>query len=131
MSCASNADFRGEPCGDLRVAHGLEAAAYRVRWKLAADHTLTARPISSAARRWQKQLGFGRRRAEAEITGAGKAGPAAAGGYGIAHELSRFGGSEVGKHWGRVPARLYRIVKSIFSVAVPRSSDAAGRVSRK
>jgi len=50
----------------LRVAHGLEAAAYRVRWKLAADHTLTAPAYSERRSTMAKQLGFGRRRAEAE-----------------------------------------------------------------
>jgi predicted transcriptional regulator len=33
----------------LRVAHGLEPAAYRVRWKLATDHALTA-PVYSERR---------------------------------------------------------------------------------
>ena len=33
----------------LRIAHGLEPAAYRVRWKLSADHPLTA-PAYSARR---------------------------------------------------------------------------------
>jgi len=50
----------------LRVAHGLEPAAYRVRWKLATDHQLTAPAYSERRSTMAKQLGLGRKRAEAE-----------------------------------------------------------------
>jgi predicted transcriptional regulator len=50
----------------LRVAHGLEPAAYRVRWKLATDHALTAPAYSERRSTMAKQLGLGRKRAEAE-----------------------------------------------------------------
>lgn len=50
----------------LRVAHGLEPAAYRVRWKLATDHALTAPAYSERRSTMAKQLGFGRKRAEPE-----------------------------------------------------------------
>ena len=50
----------------LRVAHGLEPAAYRVRWKLATDHALTAPDYSERRSTMAKQLGFGRKRVEAE-----------------------------------------------------------------
>ena len=50
----------------LRVAYGLEPAAYRVRWKLATDHALTAPAYSERRSTMAKQLGLGRKRAEAE-----------------------------------------------------------------
>ena len=50
----------------LRVAHGLEPAAYRVRWKLATDHPLTAPAYSERRSTMAKQAGLGRKRAEAE-----------------------------------------------------------------
>lgn len=50
----------------LRVAHGLEPAAYRVRWKLATDHALTAPAYSEHRSTMAKELGLGRKRAEAE-----------------------------------------------------------------
>ena len=50
----------------LRVAHGLEPAAYRVRWKLATDHALTAPAYSEHRSAMAKQLGLGRPRAAAE-----------------------------------------------------------------
>jgi predicted transcriptional regulator len=47
----------------LRGAHGLEASAYRARWKLPSDHPLTA-PVYSAQRSaTAKQFGLGRTRA--------------------------------------------------------------------
>ena len=54
----------------LRVAHGLEPAAYRVRWKLAADHTLTAPAYSERRSTMAKQLGLGRKRAAIETAAA-------------------------------------------------------------
>jgi predicted transcriptional regulator len=47
----------------LRVAHGLEPAAYRVRWKLATDHPLTAPAYSERRSTMAKQLGLGRKSA--------------------------------------------------------------------
>ena len=52
----------------LRVAHGLEPAAYRTRWKLATDHALTAPAYSERRSTMAKQLGLGRKPAEAETT---------------------------------------------------------------
>ena len=50
----------------LRVAHVLEPAAYRVRWKLATDHALTAPVYSERRSTIAKQLGLGHKPAEAE-----------------------------------------------------------------
>ena len=50
----------------LRVAHGLEPAAYRVRWRLATDHALTAPAYSERRSTMAKELGLGRKRVEAE-----------------------------------------------------------------
>jgi predicted transcriptional regulator len=47
----------------LRVAHGLEPAAYRVRWKLGTDHPLTAPAYSERRSTMAKQLGLGRKSA--------------------------------------------------------------------
>jgi predicted transcriptional regulator len=44
----------------LRIAHGLEPAAYRVRWKLATDHALTAPAYSERRSAVAKRLGLGR-----------------------------------------------------------------------
>ena len=52
----------------LRIAHGLEPAAYRVRWKLAIDHPLTAPAYSERRSTMAKQLGLGRMRAKAETS---------------------------------------------------------------
>jgi predicted transcriptional regulator len=49
----------------LRVAHGYEPAAYRARWKLPSDHPLTAPEYAAHRSAMAKQLGFGRKRAEA------------------------------------------------------------------
>ena len=46
----------------LRVAHGLEAAAYRSRWQLPADHPLTAPAYSEHRSAMARQLGLGRKR---------------------------------------------------------------------
>jgi predicted transcriptional regulator len=43
----------------IRVAHGLEPAAYRTRWKLSADHPLTAPSYSARHSAMAKQLGLG------------------------------------------------------------------------
>ena len=50
----------------LRMSHGLEPAAYRARWKLAPDHALTAPAYSERRSALAKELGLGRKRAEAE-----------------------------------------------------------------
>jgi predicted transcriptional regulator len=53
--------FRGQILRrHLRVRHGLDVAAYRVRWKLAADHPLTAPAYSEHRSAMAKQLGLGR-----------------------------------------------------------------------
>src|SRR5271170_7257995 len=44
----------------LRYAHGLEPAAYRVRWKLPADHPIIAPAYSERRSTMAKQLGLGR-----------------------------------------------------------------------
>ena len=55
--------FRGQMLRrHLRVAHGLEPAAYRVRWKLSADHPITAPLYSERRSTMAKQLGLGRPR---------------------------------------------------------------------
>lgn len=46
----------------LRVAHGLEPAAYRVRWKLPADHPIIAPTYSERRSTLAKQIGLGRPR---------------------------------------------------------------------
>jgi predicted transcriptional regulator len=46
--------------GHIRVAHGLNRAAYRARWKLSADHPLTAPSYSARRSTVAKQLGLGR-----------------------------------------------------------------------
>jgi predicted transcriptional regulator len=50
----------------LRVAHGLEPAAYRARWRLPSDHPLTAPDYAAHRSVLARQLGLGRKRAEAE-----------------------------------------------------------------
>jgi predicted transcriptional regulator len=47
----------------LRIAHGLEAAAYRIRWKLPMDHPLTAPSYSARRSTMAKEIGLGRRAA--------------------------------------------------------------------
>jgi predicted transcriptional regulator len=44
----------------LRMKHGLDAAAYRARWKLSADHPITAPSYSERRSALAKQLGLGR-----------------------------------------------------------------------
>ncbi len=61
--------FRGQMLRrHLRVAHGLEPAAYRARWRLSADHALVAPVYSGRRSTMAKQLGLGRKRAEAETS---------------------------------------------------------------
>src|SRR5438477_4338764 len=49
----------------IRVAHGLEPAEYRVRWKLPADHPITAPAYSERRSTLAKRIGLGRRPQEA------------------------------------------------------------------
>ena len=49
----------------IRVAHGLEPAGYRVRWKLPADHPITAPAYSERRSMLAKRIGLGRRPQEA------------------------------------------------------------------
>ena len=44
----------------LWTAHGLEPAAYRVRWKLPADHPLTAPAYSARRSAMAREIGLGR-----------------------------------------------------------------------
>jgi predicted transcriptional regulator len=45
----------------IRVAHGLEPAEYRARWKLPTDHPITAPGYSERRSTMAKRIGFGRR----------------------------------------------------------------------
>ena len=45
----------------LNVAHGLEPADYRARWKLPADHAITSPAYSERRSTMAKGIGFGRR----------------------------------------------------------------------
>src|SRR5271170_1167589 len=55
--------FRGQILRrHLRVAHGLEPAAYRTRWKLSADHPITAPLYAERRSTMAKQTGLGRAR---------------------------------------------------------------------
>jgi predicted transcriptional regulator len=49
----------------LRVAHGLEPAAYRIRWRLPPDHPITAPAYSERRSTMAKQSGLGRKPQEA------------------------------------------------------------------
>jgi predicted transcriptional regulator len=51
----------------LRVAHGLEPAAYRTRWKLSADHPITAPLYAERRSTMAKDLGLGRKAQEAAV----------------------------------------------------------------
>src|SRR6516225_7697909 len=44
----------------LRLRHGLDVAAYRARWKLSPDHSVTAPSYSARRSAMAKQLGLGR-----------------------------------------------------------------------
>ena len=46
----------------LHIAHGLEPAAYRVRWNLPADHPITAPAYSERRAMMARQIGLGQRR---------------------------------------------------------------------
>ncbi|MBV8892742.1 MAG: MucR family transcriptional regulator [Acidobacteria bacterium] len=50
----------------LRMRHGLEAAEYRVRWKLPPDHTLVAPAYSAQRSAAAKEIGLGRNPAQDE-----------------------------------------------------------------
>ena len=52
----------------IRVAHGLEPAEYRVRWKLPADHPITAPAYSERRSTMAKQIGLGRKAQEAVVS---------------------------------------------------------------
>ena len=52
----------------LRIKHGLDAAAYRSRWKLSADHPLTAPSYSERRSAMAKQLGLGRSPHQTELS---------------------------------------------------------------
>jgi predicted transcriptional regulator len=55
--------FRGQMLRrHLRVAHGFEPAAYRTRWKLSADHPITAPVYAERRSTMAKQTGLGRTR---------------------------------------------------------------------
>src|SRR6266851_5136135 len=51
----------------IRVAHGLEPAEYRVRWKLPADHPIIAPAYSERRSAMAKRIGLGRKRQEAVV----------------------------------------------------------------
>jgi predicted transcriptional regulator len=59
--------FRGKTLRrHLRTAHGLEAAGYRARWRLSADHALVAPAYSAHRSAMAKELGLGRKPASVE-----------------------------------------------------------------
>jgi predicted transcriptional regulator len=49
------------------VVHGIEPAAYRTRWKLSADHPITAPAYSQRRSAMAKDLGLGRKAQEAAV----------------------------------------------------------------
>ena len=51
----------------IRIAHGLEPAAYRARWKLSADYPLTAPSYSARRSTLAKQHDFGRSRRQEAV----------------------------------------------------------------
>ena len=51
----------------IRIAHGLEPAEYRVRWKLPADHPITAPAYSERRSTMAKRIGLGRKPQEAVV----------------------------------------------------------------
>ena len=60
--------FRGQMLRrHLRVVHGLEPAAYRTRWKLSADHPITAPLYAERRSTMAKDLGLGRKEQEAAV----------------------------------------------------------------
>src|SRR5260370_35680060 len=52
----------------IRVAHGLEPAEYRVRWKLPTDHPITAPAYSERRSAMAKQIGLGRKPQQAIVS---------------------------------------------------------------
>jgi predicted transcriptional regulator len=52
----------------LSVAHGLEPAEYRTRWKLSADYPITAPGYSERRSTMAKRIGFGRRPRQAVVS---------------------------------------------------------------
>ena len=52
----------------LRIAHDLEVADYRTRWKLPADHPIIAPAYSERRSTMAKQLGLGRKAQEAVVS---------------------------------------------------------------
>src|SRR6266404_4552332 len=52
----------------IRVAHGLEPAEYRVRWKLPVDYPITAPAYSERRSMMAKQIGLGRKSQEAVVS---------------------------------------------------------------
>ena len=61
----------------LWTAHGLEPAAYRARWKLSADHPLTAPGYSARRSTMAKEIGLGRRAVAGASAPAAESMPAA------------------------------------------------------
>src|SRR3984893_18515439 len=51
--------------GHIRTAHGLEPAGCRIRWKLPADHPITAPAYSERRSTMAKRIGLGRKPQEA------------------------------------------------------------------
>ncbi len=63
--------FRGRTLRrHLRTAHGLEAPAYRARWRLSADHALVAPAYSAKRSAMAKELGLGRKPTAVETAAA-------------------------------------------------------------
>jgi predicted transcriptional regulator len=52
----------------IRVAHGLEPAQYRVRWKLPPDHPIAAPAYSERRSTMAKQIGLGRKPQKAVVS---------------------------------------------------------------
>src|ERR1700736_1304817 len=52
----------------IRVAHGLEPAEYRVRWRLPADHPITSPAYSERRSTMAKRIGLGRKPQEAVVS---------------------------------------------------------------
>jgi predicted transcriptional regulator len=85
----------------IRVTHGLEPAAYRDRWKLSADHPLTAPSYSARRSTLAKQIGLGRSRRQEVVappasattssggTAAGELDPTFAGSLSVAKRRGR------------------------------------------
>src|SRR5271155_3035849 len=72
--------FRGQMLRrHLRLVHGLEPAAYCVRWKLPADHPITAPAYSERRSTMAKEIGLGSRIAGRRRIDAGSRSDRAAG----------------------------------------------------